>query len=83
MQRDKAFRIKHRERVIKNRKKLLKDIKSYLKDEPDGKYAKKHPLDCGNPKCLVCHSSKILGYKKLDEKIIEDSEKEQKEESSD
>jgi hypothetical protein len=23
--------------------------------------AKQHALDCGNPKCLVCHSEKVFG----------------------
>ena len=26
---------------------------------------KKHPLDCGNPKCGVCHPHKITGEKKI------------------
>ena len=25
-----------------------------------GRYRKKHALDCGNPQCGICHSSKIL-----------------------
>jgi hypothetical protein len=25
--------------------------------------AKRHPLDCGKPGCMICHSTKILGQK--------------------
>ncbi len=24
------------------------------------RFAKRHALDCGNPKCLVCHSEKVF-----------------------
>ena len=27
--------------------------------------AKQHPLDCGNPKCLCCHSEKVFKKKKI------------------
>jgi hypothetical protein len=30
--------------------------------------AKHHALDCGNPKCLLCHSEKVFGEKTLKER---------------
>jgi hypothetical protein len=78
MKRDRAFRIEQRERVIKNRVKLKKDtdLVHRHEDQP-GRYAKRHPYDCGNPECLVCHGEKVLGMEKLEDKVIEDSYKDQ------
>ncbi len=28
-----------------------------------GRYRKQHPMDCGNPRCMICHSTKILDQK--------------------
>jgi len=28
-----------------------------------GRYRKRHALDCGNAKCMLCHSSKLLNLK--------------------
>ena len=27
-----------------------------------GRYRKKHPLDCGNTRCGICHSNKRFGH---------------------
>lgn len=78
MKRDRAFRIEQRERVIKNRIKLKKDTDLVHKHEDHpGRWAKQHPYDCGNPECLVCHCEKVLGLKKIEDKVIEDSYKDQ------
>lgn len=60
-------------RVIKKRLKLIKNLPSCnsprypapttyanrLAKTPH-RVAKKHPLDCGKTKCLVCHAEKVL-----------------------
>jgi hypothetical protein len=48
--------------VIGKRVKLVKNLKSgnhEVLSQPH-RAAKRHPLDCGNPKCLLCHSEKIF-----------------------
>ena len=67
---------------FKKSKRLLKDdnaIKKQTKiarefgvpvEEPH-KFAKQHALDCGNPKCLLCHSEKVFGKKTIKERRIE------------
>jgi len=86
-----AIRIHHNERVMKNRLKLLKNSsvsnrhpdvngKTYYDIVAEKPHAlvKKHPFDCGNPKCMICHSEKVLGKRKASErkrmlKLKEDS----------
>ena len=79
MKHNKAFRIEQKERVINNRKKLKKDTKLILKHEDqDGRFAKKHPYDCGKAGCQICHSHKNMGnsLKRADVKLlIEDIKK--------
>ena len=72
-------RFHHKQRIIKNRLKLLKHIesngalpqsttdKTYYEQmlEQANRLNKKHPYDCGNPKCMLCHSEKLLGKKKI------------------
>ena len=67
---------------FKHSKRLLKDdnaIKRQTKiarefgvpvEEPH-KFAKQHALDCGNPKCLLCHSEKVFGKKTIKERRFE------------
>lgn len=75
-----ALRRHNNARVIKNRVSLVKqDLSNYkvdsrgtsfvgqLKKAP-GRVRKKHPFDCGNPKCGLCHSSKIAGDVKISDK---------------
>ena len=53
----------HSERLSKNRNELYnmllpqgeEDWKTY-----DSRWAKHHPFDCGNPRCLTCHHKKVL-----------------------
>lgn len=78
MNRDRGFRRKQRERVIKNRVKLKKETDLVHKhDDQPGRYAKRHPYDCGKPGCLSCHNEKVLGLKKIEDEVIEDSYREQ------
>lgn len=51
--------------------------KSYyekMKEEPH-RLVDKHPLDCGNSKCFLCHSEKILKHKKISDRKKELREK--------
>jgi len=61
-------RIRHTERVIRNRLEFLRDMGSdglyrkYFKERH--RLAKRHPWDCGKPKCWVCHFEKLAGIKR-------------------
>jgi hypothetical protein len=77
MKRDKAFRLHHKERVLRNRGKDAKTFNISTKDGGLGRFKDRHPLDCGNAGCLVCHSSKVLNlktYKQIKANIARDSE---------
>lgn len=83
MKRDRGFRRQQRERIIENRQKEIKELHITIsqKDiERPGTMAKKHPLDCGNPGCHVCHLNKAhpKGHgkqkRKIQRKIEEDIE---------
>ena len=64
---------------FKHSKRLLKDVNAVKKQtkiaktfgvpikEPH-KFAKQHALDCGNPKCLLCHGEKVFGKKTIKER---------------
>jgi len=76
---DRAYRIAQKERVIKKRLKLVRrlDTGHVFEDgktdyehqlEKANKFGKKHPMDCGNPKCGLCHREKLSGDKKISEK---------------
>ena len=80
MKRDRAFRIEQKERVIKNRKNLIKETGlEHSKQHQNNRYNKKHPYDCGNADCLLCHGEKVLGFKKRDDEVMDAIEKDQME----
>lgn len=66
-------KIKHSKRLLKDDNAINKQLKiaksvghdKYIK-EPH-RLAKHHALDCGNPKCLLCHSVKVFGHKTIHE----------------
>jgi hypothetical protein len=68
-----ADKIKHSKRLLKDDNAINKQLKiaksvghdKYIK-EPH-RLAKHHALDCGNPKCLLCHSGKVFGHKTIHE----------------
>jgi len=74
---NRAERREQIKRVIKKRIKIIKSAfgtPSKLIEQPH-RLAKKHPFDCGNPKCFLCHSDKLLKNKKIsDLKHIDQSE---------
>ena len=64
---NRALRRHQAKRVIKKRLKVIKNIAPDFKEviEQPHRMAKKHPFDCGNPKCFLCHSDKLLKNKKI------------------
>jgi hypothetical protein len=69
-------KIKHSKRLLKDDNAINKQLKivkemghmghtKFIK-EPH-RLAKHHALDCGNPKCLICHSEKVFGIKNIKE----------------
>ena len=69
-----ADKLKHSRRLLKDDNAVNKQLKiaksvgheKYLK-EPH-RLSKHHALDCGNPKCLLCHREKVFGEKTLKER---------------
>jgi hypothetical protein len=59
---DRAERREQVKRVIKKRLKIIKRISPDYKEviEQPHRMAKKHPLDCGNPMCGLCHGDKNM-----------------------
>jgi hypothetical protein len=68
----KAKRLQHTTNVIKKQLRIAKAFgMTHILKQPH-RLAKHHALDCGNPKCLVCHSDKIFNKPTLQErKFIE------------
>lgn len=68
---DKAKKAKRLQRTANVIKKQLRIAKSFgmthLLKQPH-RLAKHHALDCGNPKCLVCHSEKVFNKPTLQER---------------
>ena len=68
----KAKRLQRTANVIKKQLRIAKAFgMTHILKQPH-RLAKHHALDCGNPKCLVCHSDKIFNKPTLQErKFIE------------
>lgn len=91
---DRAYRRDQNQRVITKRLKLLK---KYDNNEPDssgktyyehmaeepGRLRKRHPYDCGNSKCMICHLEKILKLKRARDKKQENKANEEMEGQAD
>ena len=58
---DRAIRRNNNKRIIKKRIKIIKILSPDYKKviEQPHRMAKKHPLDCGNSKCAMCHMDKL------------------------
>ena len=57
----KAKRLQRTANVIKKQMRIAKALGlTHLLKQPH-RLAKRHALDCGNPKCQVCHSEKVFG----------------------
>ena len=64
----KAKRLHRTANVIKKQMRIAKAFGlNHLLKQPH-RLAKHHALDCGNPKCQVCHSEKIFNKPTLQEK---------------
>ena len=72
-----ADKLKHSRRLLKDDNAINKQLKiakemghlghtKYIR-EPH-RLDKHHALDCGNPKCIICHSEKVFGEKTLKER---------------
>lgn len=72
---DEISKIKHSKRLQKDEnaiKKQIKIAKEYgvpVKEHEGHRFAKKHVLNCGNPKCVMCgNPRKTFGEKTIQEK---------------
>ena len=68
-------KFKHSTRLLKDDNAIKRQTKIAREfgvpvEEPH-KFAKQHALDCGNPKCLLCHSEKVFGKKTIKERRFE------------
>ncbi len=65
----KAKRLHRTSNAIKKQMRIAKNAwnSEHLLKQPH-RFAKSHALDCGNPKCLVCHSEKVFHRPTLQEK---------------
>ena len=64
----KAKRLQRTANVIKKQMRIAKALGlNHLLKQPH-RLAKHHALDCGNPKCQVCHSDKIFNKPTLQER---------------
>ena len=69
----KAKRLQYTANIIKKQMRIAKALGlTHLLKQPH-RLAKHHALDCGNPKCQVCHSDKIFNKPTLQEKRFEQS----------
>jgi hypothetical protein len=69
----KAKRLHRTANVIKKQMRIAKAFGlNHLLKQPH-RLAKHHALDCGNPKCQVCHSEKIFNKPTLQEKRFDQS----------
>jgi len=69
----KAKRLQRTANVIKKQLRIAKAFGlNHLLKQPH-RLAKHHALDCGNPKCQVCHSEKIFNKPTLQEKRFDQS----------
>lgn len=64
----KANRLQRTKNAINKQIRIAKNTwnSEHLLKQPH-RFAKSHALDCGNPKCLVCHSEKVFGKPTLQE----------------
>jgi len=76
----KANRLQRTTNAIKKQIRIARNSwnSEHLLKQPH-RFAKNHALDCGNPKCLVCHSEKVFGKPTLQEKKFIESMKKQDE----
>jgi len=63
-----AKRLQYTANIIKKQLRIAKSLGiTHLLKQPH-RFAKHHALDCGNPKCQVCHSEKVFNKPTLQER---------------
>jgi len=63
-----AKRLQYTANIIKKQMRIAKALGlNHLLKQPH-RLAKHHALDCGNPKCQVCHSDKVFNKPTIQEK---------------
>jgi hypothetical protein len=79
---DPEFKNKKTNRLTKTSNAIKKQLRiakafglNHLLKQPH-RLAKHHALDCGNPKCLVCHSDKVFNKPSLQKKKFIEGNKE-------
>lgn len=71
----KAKRLQRTANVIKKQMRIAKALGlTHLLKQPH-RLAKHHALDCGNPKCQVCHSEKVFGKPTFQERKFNQGDK--------
>lgn len=74
----KSNRLQRTANAIKKQLRIAKNSwnSEHLLKQPH-RFAKSHALDCGNPKCLVCHSEKVFGKPTLQERKFVEGHKDE------
>lgn len=74
----KATRLQRTANAIKKQIRIAKNSwnSGNLLKQPH-RFAKSHALDCGNPKCQVCHSEKVFGKPTLQERKFVEGHKDE------
>lgn len=72
-----ATRLQRTSNAIKKQLRIAKAFgMTHILKQPH-RLAKHHALDCGNPKCLVCHSDKVFNKPTLQERKFIQGNKDQ------
>jgi hypothetical protein len=72
-------KIKHSKRLLKDESAINKQVKIAKNkglnvDEPH-RFDKRHAMDCGSPKCMMCSREKVFGERTIQEKKFIQTEK--------
>ena len=73
----KAKRLQYTANIIKKQLRIAKALGLHHLLKQPHRLAKHHALDCGNPKCQVCHSDKVFNKPTLQERKFNQGNKDQ------
>jgi len=62
---------------MRKQKRILKYLGHKLSKDELGRFRKRHALDCGKTRCILCHYEKYSGMKRRDEQLSDLEMKEQ------
>lgn len=78
---DSVDKVKHSKRILKDQNAITKQtkiLKAYqIPTDMPHKYAKRHALNCGNPKCIMCgnprkvYKEKTIQERRFDQNLDE------------